>query len=234
MKCGSGAFMKTSIQSTQLAREMVDIGRKCNRNVSAFVTDMSTPVGYAIGNKLEVIEAVDVLKGRDIPDLKKLSLTLSAEMISLSLNINTSVALCIAKRMLESGKAFEKFKEMVVAQGGDVRCIQDTSFLLSNTYSLEIIAENDGYIYELDALLLGKAFVVLGAGRNIKTDNIDYDAGIVLSVKKGDKISKGNAIMTLYSSKESKLKDAEILAKASYEISNIAPQNEPLIIDYIR
>lgn len=233
VKCGNGAFMKTRESACELAREMVQIGKACGRNVSAFITDMSQPLGFAIGNLLEVREAVDVLRGKDIADLKELCLNLSAQMISLSLCKDEEESMLTATEMLESGKAYDKFVQMVTAQGGKAQSLENISALLDNTFKCEIKAKNDGYITKLDALMLGKASVLLGAGRSVKTDNIDYNAGILLAVKKGDKISKGDTVMTLYSSDENKILDAEKSAKASFEIKDTPPQREPLILDYI-
>lgn len=233
VKCGSGAFMKTVTDATELAKQMVHIGKACGRKVSAFITDMDTPLGFAIGNSLEVKEAVDVLKGKDIPDLRELCLNLSAEMIALSLEKSKADSMNIAKDMLDSGKAYKKFLQMVEAQGGDVRCVEDTSLLLKDTFSREIKAERDGYLYSLNALSLGKVSVLLGAGRNVKTDKIDYSAGILLSKKQGDKISKNDTIMTLYSSDKEKLNEAEKAVLLSFEIKDVAPKKQPLILNYI-
>lgn len=233
VKCGSGAFMKTKEDATELAKEMVDIGKSCNRNVSAFITDMSTPLGFAIGNSLEVKEVLDILKGKDIKDLKEISIALSAEMISLSLKKDKEEAITIANEMINSGKAYQKFLEMVKAQGGDLSYIEDNSLFLKDVFSCEIKADKDGYIYELDALILGKTSVILGAGRNVKTDKIDYNAGILLAKKQGDRVFKNDIVMTLYSSNKEKLNNAKNIVLTSFEISDIEPINKPLILNYI-
>ncbi len=233
VKCGNGAFMKTKEDATELAKEMVHIGKACGRNVSAFITDMSTPLGFAIGNSLEVKEAVDVLKGKDIKDLREISLTLSAEMISLSLNKSREESMTIAENMLDSGKAYQKFLQMVKAQGGDTRYIEDTSLFQNDTFSFEVKADKDGFVSNLNALMLGKVSVLLGAGRNVKTDKIDYNAGILLSKKQGDKVSKNETVMTLYSSDKEKLKQAEETVYKSFEIKEVSPKNQPLILNCI-
>lgn len=233
VKCGSGAFMKTKEDATELAKEMVDIGKSCNRNVSAFITDMSTPLGFAIGNSLEVKEALDILKGKDIKDLKEISIALSAEMISLSLKKDKEESITIANEMINSGKAYQKFLEMVKAQGGDVSYIEDNSLFLKDVFSCEIKADKDGYIYELDALILGKTSVILGAGRNVKTDKIDYNAGILLAKKQGDRVFKNDIVMTLYSSNKEKLNNAKKTVLSSFKIKDEEPLKQPLILNYI-
>lgn len=233
VKCGSGAFMKTKEDATELAKEMVQIGKSCNRNVSAFITDMSTPLGFAIGNSLEIKEAVDVLKGKNVKDLKEISIALSAEMISLSLKKDKEESITIANEMINSGKAHQKFLEMVRAQGGDISYIEDTSLFLKDVYSCEVKADKDGFIYKLDALTLGKISVLLGAGRNVKTDIIDYNAGILLSKKRGDRVRKNETVMTLYSSNKDKLNDAKEIAVSSFEIKDKEPLNQTLILNYI-
>lgn len=233
VKCGNGAFMKTKEDATELAKEMVHIGKSCDRNVSAFITDMNTPLGFAIGNSLEVKEAVDVLKGKDIKDLREISLVLSAEMISLALQKDKEESMNIAKDMLDSGKAYKKFLQMVKAQGGDTEFIEDTSLFIKDNFSCEIKAEKDGFISNLNALTLGKVSVILGAGRNVKTDKIDYNAGILLSKKQGDKVLKNDTVMTLYSSDKEKLNEAKKVVLSSFEIKNVEPKNQPLILNYI-
>ncbi len=233
VKCGSGAFMKTKEDATELAKEMVQIGRSCNRNVSAFITDMSTPLGFAIGNSLEVKEAVDVLKGKNVKDLKEISIELSAEMISLSLKKSKDDSIRIANEMIDSGKAYQKFLEMVMAQGGDISYIEDTSLFLKDVCSYEVKANREGFIYKLDALTLGKISVVLGAGRNVKTDKIDYNAGILLLKKRGDRVHKNETVMVLYSSNKDKLNDVKEMVVSSFEIRDIEPVNKPLILNYI-
>lgn len=233
VKCGNGAFMKTKEDATELAKEMVHIGKSCDRNVSAFITDMNTPLGFAIGNSLEVKEAVNVLKGEDVKDLREISLVLSAEMISLVLQKDKEESMNIAKDMLDSGKAYKKFLQMVKAQGGDTEFIEDTSLFIKDNFSCEIKAEKDGFISNLNALTLGKVSVILGAGRNVKTDKIDYNAGILLSKKQGDKVSKNDTIMTLYSSDKEKLNEAKKVVLSSFEIKNVESKNQPLILNYI-
>ena len=194
---------------------------------------MSTPLGFEIGNSLEVKEALDILKGKDIKDLKEISIALSAEMISLSLKKDKEEAITIANEMINSGKAYQKFLEMVKAQGGDISYIEDSSLFLKDVCSYEVKADKDGYIYELDALTLGKTSVILGAGRNVKTDKIDYNAGILLAKKQGDRVFKNDIVMTLYSSNKEKLNNAKNIVLSSFEFSDIEPINKPLILNYI-
>ena len=230
VKCGEGAFMKDIQSATLLANEMVNIGRHCKRNVRALITDMSSPLGYAVGNSLEVAEAVKILKGENIPRLTALCISLAANMISLTKNIDLKGAENEAKEMIKSGKALEKLKETVKAQGGDVSYIDDESKFSFDKYKAEIKAEKSGYISSIDAQKIGNTCVILGAGRNVKTDNIDPLAGILFTHQRGDYINKNDTVMTLYSSDEKRLDSAMALAQGSFEISDIKPNDSDIIL----
>lgn len=230
VKCGEGAFMKDIQSAALLASEMVNIGRHCQRNVRALITDMSCPLGYAVGNSLEVAEAIKILKGENIPRLTKLCIALAANMISLTKQVDLKEAENEAKEMIKSGKALEKLKEMVKAQGGDVSYIDDENKFGFDEYKTEIKAEKQGYISNIDAQKIGNICVILGAGRNVKTDSIDSKAGILLSCQKGDYINSGDTVMTLYSNDENKLKQAKELALNSFEISNKKPACNDIIL----
>ena len=230
VKCGEGAFMKDIQSATLLANEMVNIGRHCKRNVRALITDMSSPLGYAVGNSLEVAEAVKILKGENIPRLTALCISLAANMISLTKNIDLKGAENEAKEMIKSGKALEKLKETVKAQGGDVSYIDDESKFGFDKYKAEIKAEKSGYISSIDAQKIGNTCVILGAGRNVKTDNIDPLAGILFTHQMGDYINKNDTVMTLYSSDEKRLDSAMALAQGSFEISDIKPNDSDIIL----
>ena len=196
---GSGAFMKTTADAAVLAEKMVTIGRACGRNMSALITDMSEPLGHAVGNALEVQEAIGVLRGEVGGDLKEVCLALAGEMLSLSLTLGPEEGRKLAEETLESGAAYAKFKEWIAAQGGDVRFAEDPSRFPSAAYSLEVLAEESGYLAAMDTEAIGNAACSLGAGRRTKADVIDMAAGLVLTAKIGDQVKKGDRLATLYS-----------------------------------
>lgn len=230
VKCGDGAFMNDIESATALASEMVSIGRHCGRNVTALITDMSSPLGFAVGNSLEVCEAVKILKGENIPRLTRLCVQLAANMISLATGIDLKVAEKQAVEMISSGKALEKLKEMVKAQGGDTGFIEDENKFPLDKYSAEIKADKSGFISSINARRIGDACVALGAGRNVKTDEIDPLAGILFKVVKGDYINQNDTVMTLYSNDKDKLEQAKSLASKSFEIGNTKPKDEDIIL----
>ncbi len=182
VKYGSGAFMKTKDDACVLAQSMVNIGKMCGRKTAALITDMNTPLGYAVGNSLEVIEAINVLKGRQKGDIYEISVALAGNMIALSQNITEQEGLKKAKLALDSGMAFLKMREWISAQGGDTDCIDDTSNFETADYCMEIKADTAGFISALDCEKIGTAAAVLGAGRLKKDDNIVLSAGIKLAV----------------------------------------------------
>lgn len=230
VKCGEGAFMKDVQSSTLLASEMVSIGRHCKRNVRALITDMSSPLGYAVGNSLEVVEAIKILKGENIPRLTELCIALGANMIALTKQIDLKDAENEAKEMIKSGKALKKLKEMVKAQGGDVSYIDDENKFGFDKYKAEIKAEKSGYISNIDAQKIGNICVTLGAGRNVKTDSIDSAAGILFACQKGDYINKNDTVMALYSNDEKRLNEAKALVLNSFEISDTKPNGSNIIL----
>ena len=234
VKVGSGAFMKTPEDAEILAKEMVKIGKKCGRNISALLTDMDTPLGIAIGNSLEIIEAVDVLKGKVDNDLKKVSLALASELVSLIFGISFEEAEKRAENALESGLAYNKMKEWIEAQGGDVKFIENTELFKKSAHSLEVISEFDGYIESMDAETIGISSVILGAGRTTKDDTIDYSAGIILSKKTGDKVKKGDLLCTLYADNQSLLEPAKEKYLSALKFSDKKPLEKPLVLKIVR
>ena len=226
----SSIMSKNLDDASKLANEMVSIGKRCGRNVTALITDMTSPLGYAVGNSLEVQEAIKVLKGENIPRLTPLCINLAANMISLTKGIELNEAQKQVTNIINSGKALDKFKEMVKSQGGDTSFIEDESKFEFDKCKYEIKAENDGYITKINAEKIGETCVLLGAGRNVKTDAIDSLAGIMLSVKINDYICKNDTVMTLYSNDENKLKEAIKLANASFIIGNEKAEEKNIIL----
>lgn len=234
VKFGNGAFMKTKEDACVLARKMINIGRHCNRNVAAVISDMNSPLGYNIGNSLEVIEAVRVLKGEEKGELYEVSIALSAQMISLSLNIEPETAQKTAEDIIKSGKAYEKMKEWISAQGGDISFIENTENFKKAKYKKEILSVSEGFVFGFDTEALGKAAGVLGAGRKIKTDKIDMSAGIVLNIKKGQTVKKGDVLCTLLTDNESLLSEASEIAEKAIIISADRPDITPHIYKILR
>lgn len=234
VKFGNGAFMKTKEDALVLAQKMINIGKHCNRNVAAVISDMNSPLGYNIGNSLEVIEAVKVLKGEEKGELYEVSVALAAQMISLSLNIEPKKAEKMAEDIIKSGKAYEKMKEWLSAQGADISFIKDTNKFKKAKYKKEIISLSDGFVFGFNTEALGKAAGALGAGRRIKTDKIDMSAGIVLNIKKGQRVKTGDALCTLLTDNESLLTEASQIAQKAIEISAERPEITPHIYKILR
>jgi pyrimidine-nucleoside phosphorylase len=234
IKVGHGAFMKTVEDAQALAKIMIDIGSKMNRKVIAVVTSMSQPLGFTIGNALEVKEAIDTLRGNGPEDLTELCLELGSHMLVLGEAAKTqNEAVKILKKLINSGAAFDKFKELVKAQGGDTSVIDQTNLLPDTQFSETYKSKNKGYISELNALNIGLASVKLGAGRETKTSIIDYGAGIVLKKKIGDYVNKDEALATLYSNDQLNFKKANEFMDLAYKMTKEKPVKKPLILKTI-
>lgn len=203
VKTGDGAFMKTQEDAEELAHAMVRIGNHVGRKTIAIISDMSQPLGFAIGNALEVKEAIETLQGKGPKDLTELVLTLGSQMVILAGKAKTSEE---AKEMLldaiHSGKALAKFKEFLANQGGDASIVDDLTKLPQAKYKIELPAKQSGYISRMVADEIGVASMILGAGRATKEDVIDLAVGLVLHKKVGDKVEEGESIFTIYSNRE--------------------------------
>ncbi len=202
VKVGSGAFMKNMHDAKKLAKSMVKIGRSLNKNIMAILTNMDEPLGNNIGNSLEVIEAIEILKNGGDPRLRELCITLASNMISMTSKISITKARKEVEKVLYNGDALDKFKQLIIHQHGDVNIIDNYDLLPKSTYKFHVIANQTGYITKIDSEKIGKLCNLLGAGRNSKDDDIDYGAGIIMRAKIGDYIKKGDVIATLYTSKE--------------------------------
>lgn len=202
VKCGSGAFMKDVPKAKELARLMVEIGRRAGKNVQAAITDMNRPLGRAVGNSLEIMEAVRILKGEEEGPLLEVAMLLGSRLLIMAgLAENEEEAGEKLVKSLSSGEAFKRFERMVSAQGGDVRVLNDFALLpLSEQY--EYKARESGYINQVDAQALGMAALSLGAGREKKGGSIDYGAGILLKKTLGEKVEEGEPIALLYTQKK--------------------------------
>lgn len=229
VKYGSGAFMKTPSEAEALSRMMVDIGEKAGRRVAAVISDMDTPLGFGIGNALEIKEAIDVLKGKDVSDLKEVCLTLAANIVKLSEGITIEDARTKVETALSSGAAFQKFKEFITAQGGKAEQIENPELLPKAKYSLSVLCPTDGYICRMDAEAIGSASVILGAGREKKDDTIDFGAGIILHKKTGDKVQDGDILATLYTNSKDTLQSAGKRFLEAFSFSDVEPMKNELI-----
>ena len=203
VKTGDGAFMKTQEDAEELAHAMVRIGNHVGRKTIAIISDMSQPLGFAIGNALEVKEAIETLQGKGPKDLTELVLTLGSQMVILAGKAKTTEE---AKEMLldaiHSGKALAKFKDFLTNQGGDASIVDDLTKLPQAKYKIELPAKQSGYISRMVADEIGVASMILGAGRATKEDVIDLAVGLVLHKKVGDKVEEGESILTIYSNHE--------------------------------
>ncbi len=208
VKTGSGAFMKTAEDAQKLAELMVKVGKSCNKKCCAVITDMNEPLGNAVGNSLEVIEACEILSGRQKDRLYDLCMILSANMLELGGFGDYDRCLEMAKEKIENGQALEKLADMIEAQGGNRNAVYDSSLFAQPKYSLEIKADSDGFISKINSEEIGMSALMTGAGRKSKEDKIDFTAGIVLNKHVGDTVKKGDVLMTLYSSTVTDLSSA--------------------------
>lgn len=234
VKIGSGAFMKTEEDGRTLARKMVDIGKSFGRNIAAVVTNMDRPLGFAVGNSLEVLEAVSVIKNESRGDLRDICVALASNLLSLCYGWSEEESEARANEAIESGAALEKFKEWITAQGGDASFVDDPSLLGKAEYAFEFKAERDGYISHMNAETIGKTASVLGAGREKKTDDIDHTAGIILKRKTGDYVKNGETIALFYTSKEESEKAAAEMFASAVDFSDESPIEKPLVYGVIK
>ena len=217
--CGHGAFMKNLEQAEELSKTMIEIGKLANRETICIITDMNEPLGYAVGNSLEVIEAINFLNGDMPEDLKDVVIELGAYMIKLAGkgdNIEENKNKLLEN--IKNGKAYNKFVELVQNQGGDISYLEDVNKFEKATIIKEVRAEEEGYIKEINAETIGKISCDLGAGRKTKSDKIDLTVGIVLHKKVGDYTKKGELIATVYANNEEKANYAEKEILNTYKI----------------
>lgn len=199
VKTGSGAFMKTFEDSKKLAQAMVNIGNLLGRDTSAVITNMNEPLGYAVGNTIEVIEAIETLKGRGPEDFKQLVLTLGSHMVYHAKKAKTiKEAYTKLEENLNNGKALDKLRDLIVAQKGDPKVLEDYSIMPFASEVIDVLAPKTGYVKDVIALEIGHAAMVLGAGRETKEENVDHGVGIVLNVKVGNYVTKGDLIAKVH------------------------------------
>ena len=235
VKVGDGAFMKTPETAKELAQEMVDIGKHLGRETIGVISDMDQPLGYAIGNSLEVIEAIELLKGNGPKDLLELTLTIGSNMLLCAKMAESEEE---ARKMLmeniENGKGLEKLKDFVKAQGGDISPIDDYSKFPQAKYVEKVTSPVDGYITKIHAEAFGLIAMELGAGRATKESEIDLAVGIVLNKKRGEKVNKGDVLAYIHSNNEDKIEKARKSILENIVIEDSYDLNIPLIYDIVR
>lgn len=225
LKVGNGALVQTVSKAKELGSLMVDIGKKYNKDVACVLTNMNEPLGFAVGNSLEVIESIETLKGNGPEDLNELIIKLGSLMVSFGKKIPLDEASKMVKENLSNGKGYEKFKEWISYQGGDINSLE-TSF-----NKKDVLAKDEGYIKNIDTLKIGKLARDLGAGRLTKEDDINYKVGLVLNKKVGDKVEKGEKLITIYY--DDKFIDEEEVLEC-FEISSDFVSKPELILEVIK
>ena len=234
VKTGSGAFMKNLDDARALAKAMVTIGKGAGRDMFAFITDMDEPLGHAVGNALEVKEAIDTLKGKGPADFTELVLNLACRMVMLSgIETDEDKAMALLKENIANGKALDKLAEFVSAQGGDSRAVYDTDLLPKANNIYELKADKDGYITHINCEEVGIASLVLGGGRETLDSVIDLSVGIVLNKKCGDKVSAGDVLAYVHYNDDKKKEDSVKRLKDAYQIGDSYNKTKKVIIDKI-
>jgi pyrimidine-nucleoside phosphorylase len=234
VKVGSGAFMKKQVDARRLAQMMVGIGRRLDKRVQALITDMSQPLGYAIGNALEVMEVSQTLQNAGPTDLTRISLELAARMIFLGKIARTlDDARELAQAKLLDGSGYRKFKDVIQAQGGNPQVLDRFELLPNATGAQEITTARGGYVSAIDAELIGQASSRIGAGRNIKEDTIDPAVGVILEVKVGQKIDPGSILCRIYYTSEENLEQVSELVEDAFKISQQPVDERDLILEVV-
>lgn len=231
--CGFGAFMKNIEDARELSKTMIEIGNLANRETVCVITNMNEPLGFAVGNSLEIIEAIEFLQGKMPEDLKQVVLELGAYMIKLAgkgSNIEENKKMLLEN--IQNGKAYNKFIELVQNQGGDIEYVKDATKFEKARIIQEVISTTEGYVQEINAEEIGKLSCDLGAGRKTKKDKIDLQVGIILNKKLGDFVNKGDKLATIYANDIEKAKDTENELRRIYKIGKEKIE-ENTIIDII-
>ncbi len=234
VKVGNGAFMKKQVDARRLAQAMVGIGRRLDKKVQALITDMNQPLGYAVGNALEVMEVSQTLQKAGPADLTRLSLELSARMIYLGrITPTLDEARKVAEDKLMDGSAYRKFKQVVEAQGGNPQALDRFELLPNATGMREILSPRAGFVSAIMAEDIGRASQMIGAGRERKEDAIDPAVGVILEVKAGEKVEAGSVLCRLYYTGEENLDEAADLVEDAFRISGVRPEERELILEVV-
>ncbi|MGD0619906.1 MAG: thymidine phosphorylase [Bryobacteraceae bacterium] len=234
VKVGSGAFMKRQVDARRLAQMMVGIGRRADKRVQALITDMNQPLGFAIGNALEVMEVSQTLQNAGPTDLTRLSLELAARMIFLSkITATLDEGRELAQKMLLDGSGYRKFKAVIQAQGGNPQVLDRFELLPNATGAREILSPRAGYVSAIDAEYIGQASNMIGAGRDVMGEPIDPAVGVILEVKVGHKVEAGGVLCRLYYTGDEHLEEAAQLIEDAFRISGQAPDERELILEVV-
>jgi pyrimidine-nucleoside phosphorylase len=234
VKVGSGAFMKKQVDARRLAQMMVGIGRRMDRKVQALITDMNQPLGFAIGNALEIMEVSQTLQNVGPVDLTRISLELAARMIFLAkLTPTLEAARDVAQAKLLDGSGYRKLKEVIQAQGGNPQVLDRFELLPNATGAAEILCPRGGYISAIDAEDIGLASAMIGAGRDTKEDTIDPAVGVILEAKIGQKVDAGTVLCRIYHTTEDRLEEASQLVEDAFRISAQPPDERNLILEVV-
>lgn len=235
VKVGSGGFMKTVAEARELAREMVSVGKAAGRKTAAVITDMDEPLGFAVGNALEVKEAISVLRGEDVGDLTELCLEIGANiLVEGGISPDRETAKRRLYRSLHDGTALEKLAELVEAQGGDKNAVYDTSLLPDAPVKYEALSEQSGFVEHMRTDGIGMVSLHLGGGRATKESKIDLSVGLVLKKKTGDRVEKGESLATIHAADMQSALEAADMLRACYAFSETPPEKTPFIKDIVR
>jgi pyrimidine-nucleoside phosphorylase len=230
VKMGSGAFLKSEKEAVGLAELMVETGKRMGKRVVALITDMDQPLGRTAGNAMEVAESIEILNGKGPADLRELCLELSAWMFYLGERVaSVDEGKRLAADQIASGRAKEKFREIIRLQGGDDGVVDHPERLAKAQYTAEVTSPANGYAQITDCEKLGLACIALGAGRNTKEDAIDPAVGLVFHRKRGDAVRQGEVLCTIHYNSPERLDDARRLIAASFQITREAPKPQPLV-----
>ena len=234
VKVGAGAFMKRQIDARRLAQLMTTLARRADLRCQALITDMGQPLGYAVGNALEVMEVSQTLQNAGPVDLTRLSLELAARMIHLGgLTESLEDAREVAQARLLDGSGYAKLKQVIEAQGGNPQVLDRFDLLPNATGAMEITSPRAGFVSMIDAEEIGLASTMIGAGRDTKEDTIDPAVGVILEVKTGQRVEAGSVLCRLYYTSEARLEDAAERIEDAFRISNTAPETRELILEVV-
>lgn len=236
VKYGSGAFMKTPEDAVQLSKLMVNIGNILNKSITAVITSMEEPLGRAVGNSLEIIESIEFLKGNITEgDVAELTYSFaSIALVQLGIYHDKNAAKAYLKELVHSGKALAKLKELIAAQGGNPEIIDNYDLFDLPAYKVECEAKKSGYVHNIDAYKIAYACKILGAGRDRKTDPIDYSVGVYLNKKSGQSVNEGDVLYTIYSNDTEKTKIAQRYCDEAFDIAKDKPAQQNMIYKIIR
>jgi len=234
VKVGSGAFIKKQVDARRLAQMMVGIGRRVDKRVQALITDMNQPLGYAVGNALEVMEVSQTLMNQGPPDLTRLSMELAARMIFLAkITPTLEEARHLAENKLVDGSGYRKFKQVIQAQGGNPQALDKFELLPNATGMREITSPRAGYVSAIEAEDIGRASTLMGAGRDRKDDRIDPAVGVILEVKVGEKVDAGAVLCRLYYTNEDRVEEASELVEGAFRVSSQKAEDRELILEVV-